>query len=112
MTIVPVENMERAVEFYRDKLGLSLKFATPEWSEFETEPVVLALQKAKRETGPQRDEEARFTMDVEDIEAEGRRLDARGIEFVVPPHEEEYGMMAVFHDSEGNGIELVQRKKG
>lgn len=111
VTIVPVEDMARAADFYQTVLGLPLKFATPEWTEFETKPIVLALQLARAKFRRQQAEEARFTIDVEDIESETSRLKSWNVEFTVSPHEEEYGRMAVFHDTEGNGIELVERRR-
>src|SRR6202044_863674 len=41
-----VDDMDRAVKFHRDVLGLSLKFDFPEWSEFETGETTLALHRA------------------------------------------------------------------
>ena len=41
--IVFVSDMTRSVEFYRDVLGLSLKYETPHWTEFSTEGATLAL---------------------------------------------------------------------
>jgi hypothetical protein len=41
-----VADMERAVKFYRDTLGLPLKFQSPGWSEFSTGETVLALHPA------------------------------------------------------------------
>jgi catechol 2,3-dioxygenase-like lactoylglutathione lyase family enzyme len=38
-----VADMNRAVAFYRDEIGLPLKFQSPEWSEFITGPTTLAL---------------------------------------------------------------------
>ena len=38
-----VANMDRAVSFYRDTLGLALKFQSPGWSEFLTGETTLAL---------------------------------------------------------------------
>jgi len=35
--IIFVSDMKRSVSFYRDVVGLSLKFETPEWTEFATE---------------------------------------------------------------------------
>jgi len=35
--------MKRAVSFYRDVLGLPLKFESPGWSEFATEGATLAF---------------------------------------------------------------------
>ena len=42
-TMVIVSDMPRSVEFYRDKLGLPLKFESPEWTEFVTGTTTLAL---------------------------------------------------------------------
>lgn len=41
--IVFVSNMEGSVRFYRDIVGLPLKFQSPHWSEFESEGTRLAL---------------------------------------------------------------------
>ena len=42
-TMVVVSEMQRSVEFYRDKLGLPLKFQSPDWTEFQTGATTLAL---------------------------------------------------------------------
>ena len=45
--IVFVSDMARSVSFYRDVLGLPLKFESPEWTEFATDgATVLALHKS------------------------------------------------------------------
>ena len=41
--IVFVSDMKRAVTFYRDVLGLPLKFESPGWTEFATDGATLAL---------------------------------------------------------------------
>jgi catechol 2,3-dioxygenase-like lactoylglutathione lyase family enzyme len=41
--MITVSNMAQSIEFYRDKLGLKLKFESPEWTEFVTGPTTLAL---------------------------------------------------------------------
>jgi lactoylglutathione lyase len=41
--IVFVSDMQRSVSFYRDVLGLHLKFASPGWTEFATDGATLAL---------------------------------------------------------------------
>lgn len=41
-----VGDMDRAVAFHRDTLGLPLKFASPHWSEFATGETTLALHPA------------------------------------------------------------------
>jgi lactoylglutathione lyase len=45
--IVFVSDMKRSVAFYRDVVGLPLKFDSPEWSEFATEGATLALHRAE-----------------------------------------------------------------
>ena len=45
-TIHFVADMDRAVSFYRDTLGLTLKFASPAWTEFATGETTLALHPA------------------------------------------------------------------
>jgi len=42
-TMVTVSDMDRSIEFYRDRLGLNLKMQSPEWTEFETGQTTLAL---------------------------------------------------------------------
>jgi lactoylglutathione lyase len=45
--IVFVSDMKRSVAFYRDVMGLPLKFESPHWSEFATEGATLALHAAE-----------------------------------------------------------------
>ena len=44
--IVFVSDMSRSVSFYRDVVGLSLKFQSDGWSEFATEGATWALHKS------------------------------------------------------------------
>lgn len=44
-----VADMDKAVAFHRDTLGLKLKFASPFWSEFDTGTTTLALHAASPE---------------------------------------------------------------
>lgn len=48
-----VADMDRAVKFYRDVIGLPLKFQSPGWSEFATGETTLGLQPAS-ENKPRR----------------------------------------------------------
>jgi lactoylglutathione lyase len=41
--IVFVSDMKASVAFYRDVIGLPLRFESPEWTEFATEGATLAL---------------------------------------------------------------------
>jgi catechol 2,3-dioxygenase-like lactoylglutathione lyase family enzyme len=44
--IVFVRDMDRGVAFYRDVLGIPVRFADGEWSEFEMKGLTLALHRA------------------------------------------------------------------
>jgi lactoylglutathione lyase len=46
--IVFVSDMKRAVAFYRDTLGLPLKFESPGWTEFATDGATLALHASEK----------------------------------------------------------------
>jgi lactoylglutathione lyase len=47
-----VGNMDRAVRFYRDTIGLPLKSESPDWSEFSTGETALALHPASEKNPP------------------------------------------------------------
>ena len=44
--IVFVSDMRRSISFYRDTIGLPLRFESPHWTEFETEGATLVLHLA------------------------------------------------------------------
>ena len=94
-----VSNMDMAVKFYRDVLGLQLKFDSPEWSEFVTGETTLALHPAS-EKNPAGEVELGFT--VGDVEAFYRAVSAKGVLFSMPPKRQGFGgVLARFIDSEG-----------
>jgi len=68
------------------------------------------LQKAKGDFREQKSDEARLTLDVKNMQLQVVKLKRRGVEFTVEQIRKSYGIMSVFHDSEGNGIESVQRE--
>ncbi len=94
-----VSNMDRAVKFYRDVLGLQVKFESPGWSEFVTGETTLALHPAS-ERNPAGRVELGFT--VADVEAFYRDMSDKGVLFSMPPKKQEFGgVLAQFVDSEG-----------
>src|SRR5260370_711139 len=52
--IVFVSDMQRSTAFYRDTLGLPLKFTSPGWTEFNTEAITIALHMTGGETSAQK----------------------------------------------------------
>ncbi len=98
-TIKFVADMDKAVKFYRDVLGLQSKFESPGWSEFVTGETTLALHPAsdKNRAGKV---ELGFT--VADVEAFYRDMSAKGVLFSMPPKKQDFGgLLAQFVDSEG-----------
>jgi lactoylglutathione lyase len=75
--IVFVSDMKRAVSFYRDVVGLPLRFESPGWTEFATDGATLALH-ADKPAGPDHDEllpgRCRPGLSVPDLDAFHRRM--------------------------------------
>ena len=93
-----VADMDRAVSFYRDTLGLSLKFSSPGWSEFATGATTLALHPASSENPAGT---THLGFGSADVEAVHRALMAVGVRFTRPPAPEHGITLAEFVDSEG-----------
>ena len=95
--------MDKAVAFYRDLMGLTLRFASPEWSEFETGQTTLALHLAS-DTHPAGSAQIGFS--VEDIEAFYQQKGAAGVVFTRPPTMLHGTKLADFVDSEGAEVSV------
>jgi predicted enzyme related to lactoylglutathione lyase len=94
-----VADMSKAVKFYRDVMGLQLKFESPGWSEFVTGETTLALHPASEKNAAGR-VELGFT--VADVEGFYRDMTAKGVLFSMPPKKQYFGgLLAQFVDSEG-----------
>ncbi len=116
-TMVVVSDMERSVEFYRDRLGIPLKFQSPDWTEFQTGATTLALHGGGvAPTGPPAGDPTKqagscsIGFNVEDVEKTYEELKAKGIRFVMPPtqREGEGIKLAVCIDPDGLPIAFAQ----
>ncbi len=96
-----VSDMDAAVAFYRDTLGLPLKFQTPGWSEFITGETTLALHAASLDS-PAGSCELGFSVD--DIDAFHAAKAAAGVVFTQPPTAEHGVKLATFLDGDGGRI--------
>ena len=114
---VNVSDMSRSVAFYRDILGLSLKFESPGWSEFQTGATTLALHRIRARVGGEDRAPAEplagtcsIGFSVEDLEATHRELAARGAHFVLAPTEQvdEGIRLAVCVDPDGIAIAFAE----
>ena len=98
-----VADMDAAVAFYRDTLGLELRFQSPDWSEFVTGETTLALH-ASSEKNPAGRCELGFGVD--DIEAFHREKVAQGVVFPRPPKDEHGTKLATFLDCDGAQVSV------
>ena len=98
-----VADMDRAVAFYRDTVGLDLKFSSPEWSEFSTGPTTLALHPASKENPAGT---THLGLHADDIAGVHRTLSAAGVRFTRPPTPEHGITLAEFVDSDGARVSL------
>jgi predicted enzyme related to lactoylglutathione lyase len=99
-----VSDMDRAIKFYRDVIGLPLKFQSPEWSEFATGEITLALHPASAKN-PAGGLEMGFS--VPDLQQFQTEMTSKGVRFSMPPAKQDFGgMLAQFVDSEGTHISV------
>ena len=98
-----VDDMDRAVAFYRDTFGLTLRFATPFWSEFDTGPVTLALHPASERNPAGATQLGLRTPDLPGV-FEGR--ESAGLTFTQPPVDQHGTLIARLLDCEGAEISL------
>lgn len=106
-----VRDLERAVAFYRDKLGLAFLFeAPPQLAFFDCDGVRLMLDVPAE---PEFDHPGSIVyFNVDDIEAMHTLLVTRGVEFRAKPHRvaklsDREVWMAFFDDTEGNVLALM-----
>ena len=108
---VNVKDLDRAIAFYRDMLGMRFLFtAPPGMAFFECGGIRIMLGRADR---PEIDHPASIIYyKVDDIEKVYEVFNARGVEFIVKPHlvapMPTYDLwLADFKDSEGNILALM-----
>lgn len=99
-----VDDMKRAVHFYRDVLELTLKFESSGWSEFATGETILALHPASQKNPAGKVE---IGFNVSDIQKFHRDLSEKGVQFPMPPQKQDFGgTLAQFVDSEGAHVSV------
>lgn len=107
----PVTDMDRAVGFYRDTLGLSVTQQEPEWAELKADGLTIGLN-ARDEESPAGDGGAvvAFRPDGE-IEQAVEELKGQGVEFVGDISDHPWGRLASFKDPDGNDLQLYAPPK-
>jgi predicted enzyme related to lactoylglutathione lyase len=104
---VPVSDMDRAVKFYQDVLGLTIKSTGDDWSEVDAGGLMIGLN-AREETNPADHEGgAVITFQPEtNIDEEVQRLKGAGVNFTGDISDHSWGRIAPFRDSEGNDLQF------
>ena len=91
------------VSFWRDNIGLEPSYVTGVWSEIPLENIVIALLHDEN-TSPKR---TGIVFEVNDIHEIVEKLKARGVK-VSGINDIGFGLLAFFHDPEGNEYEIFQ----
>ena len=93
-----VADMDKAVAFYRDLMGLPLRFQSPHWSEFDTGETSLALHSASDDHPAG---SAGLAFGTDDLDAFYESRTAMGADFAMPPTKQQWQRVARIRDSEG-----------
>lgn len=103
----PVHDVERALKFYRDKLGLRITGRPlKKWVKVGVGSSHLALDGYwKKSSG------AVIILEVRDIDAAYESLRSKRVKFLGPLLKHSWGKNASFQDSEGNILQLFERPK-
>jgi methylmalonyl-CoA/ethylmalonyl-CoA epimerase len=110
--LVPVADVDRAVAFYRDQLGMRFLFQYPGMSFFDCGGVrlLVGVPEAGLSVGP-----VTIYYRVEDIEAAATELKGRGVAFDHEPHvvhrtDANELWMAALTDPDGNPVVLMSER--
>lgn len=107
---VTVHDLERAVAFYRDALGVPFQFRAPQLAFLDCAGVRLMLSVPEK---PEHDHPSSILyFNVADLKGAYATLQSRGVSFIDAPHliarmPDHELWMAFFQDSEGNTLALM-----
>ncbi|MBJ7337484.1 VOC family protein [Mycolicibacterium sp.] len=105
---MPVEDMGRAIGFYGETLGLSIKSEGDDWSELDANGVTIGLN-AREATHGSGSGGAMLTLQPDGtLYDEIVRLTDAGVEFIGEVADHAWGRIATFKDSEGNDLQLFE----
>jgi predicted enzyme related to lactoylglutathione lyase len=109
---IPTRDLERAVEFYGQTLGLRRSVYMPDrnFAEFETGTVTLnVLNPERMGIGPFQPNANVLALHVDDVAATRAKLEARGVRFHGDIIDTSVCHMAIFNDPDGNALMLHHR---
>jgi catechol 2,3-dioxygenase-like lactoylglutathione lyase family enzyme len=107
-----VDDMDKAVAFYRDKLGLPVKYESADWAELDAGNVTIALR--RHGSGPEGRPElgvgegATIVFEVDDMEAARAELEGQGVKFIGSVFDYGAVKLSAFEDLNGNVLQIYQ----
>jgi predicted enzyme related to lactoylglutathione lyase len=105
---LPVNDMDRAVRFYRDTLGLRLQRQEDDWAELDANGLRVGLNAKDSETpGPEGGAVLAFQPEG-DLDSAVEELRGRGVDFAGGISEHPWGRIAPLHDPDGNSLQLYE----
>lgn len=114
--IIFVSDMKRSVAFYRDVLGISLKFESPEWTEFATEGATLALHSSDKpnpDTGNQQVAgRCRPGLSVSNLDEFHKRMLEKNVPCLQEPKLVFGAKIAQYADPDGLAISVSEAPRG
>ncbi len=103
---LPVDDMERAVAFYGDTLGLDVQEQDGDWSEVDANGLKIGLNGSESPSG---DGGALIAFQPDgSIDDEVSRLKEAGVEFPDGISEHPWGRIVPFKDPDGNDLQLFE----
>src|SRR5262245_10335024 len=107
---IRVADMDRALRFYRDTLGMDFPLwdDSADWKEFQTPPVAIALDRSEGATPGQ----VALALAVDDVAAAVEELRAKGVPILAESHEGSVCYQALIRAPDGNVLILHKRKDG
>jgi predicted enzyme related to lactoylglutathione lyase len=109
---VPVEDIDRALDFYQNTLGFSVIKRDGPWAEVDAIGLNIGLNGREPE-GARAGGGPVITFRPEaGLEAAVEDLKGKGVEFPAEISEHEWGRVATFKDSEGNDLQLYEPPSG
>ncbi len=118
-----VESVERSIEFYGGKLGLTVEVnAAPAFGMIRVPGAgggtigLLSLAEAKKEgvepSTPAQRRGIHVELSTDDLDGLFEELKARGVVFAEPPHDEPWERSMTALDPDGYAVELAQGRRG
>jgi lactoylglutathione lyase len=116
--IVFVSDMRRSVAFYRDVLGLPLRFESPGWTEFATEGATLALHQSEivesAKDNPRQEPAGRCrpSLSVPNLDEFHQRMVENGVACIQEPKLTFGARIAQYMDPDGLAISVSEEWRG